>query len=234
MTRHALDAALERLGYKVTATTSCTEALKLFSENPDAFDLVITDHSMQEMTGMEFSREVLRMRPLMPVVLCTGFSEHVTTETANLMITLKEGGAEIALCASNPLSTQDDVAAALVGRFGVPTFAIRGEDDATYYRHIHAALANIPYLSPSLADPAAGLEREFGGALDRARQRRTLRIRGDVLADAPARAVPLRCHVPRASHANVQAGARLDSLPHSLEGIAAFGWRNLASLAIDY
>lgn len=65
---------------------------------------------------------------------------HVTTETANLMITLKAGGAEIALCASNPLSTQDDVSAALAHRFGIPTFAIKGEDAETYYRHIEAAL----------------------------------------------------------------------------------------------
>ena len=65
---------------------------------------------------------------------------HVTTETANLMITLKAGGAEIALCASNPLSTQDDVSAALAHRFAIPTFAIKGEDAATYYKHIEAAL----------------------------------------------------------------------------------------------
>jgi adenosylhomocysteinase len=65
---------------------------------------------------------------------------HVTTETANLMLTLKAGGAEIALCASNPLSTQDDVAAALVHRYGIPTFAIKGEDADTYYSHIGAAL----------------------------------------------------------------------------------------------
>jgi adenosylhomocysteinase len=65
---------------------------------------------------------------------------HVTTETANLMLTLKAGGAEIALCASNPLSTQDDVAAALAHRYGIPTFAIKGENAETYYQHINAAL----------------------------------------------------------------------------------------------
>ena len=69
---------------------------------------------------------------------------HVTTETANLMITLKAGGAEVALCASNPLSTQDDVSAALAHRFGIPTFAIKGEDGETYYRHIEAALDTRP------------------------------------------------------------------------------------------
>src|SRR5476649_2877009 len=66
---------------------------------------------------------------------------HVTTETANLMIALKAAGASITLCASNPLSTQDDVAAVLAGEFGIPTFAIKGEDEATYYRHIEAVLA---------------------------------------------------------------------------------------------
>jgi len=65
---------------------------------------------------------------------------HVTTETANLMLTLQAGGAEIALCASNPLSTQDDVAAALAHHYKVATFAIKGEDAETYYRHINATL----------------------------------------------------------------------------------------------
>jgi len=61
---------------------------------------------------------------------------HVTTETANLARTLKAGGAEVFLCGSNPLSTQDDVAAALVSHYGISTFAIRGEDHKTYYSHI--------------------------------------------------------------------------------------------------
>ena len=61
---------------------------------------------------------------------------HVTTETANLMITLRDGGADVVLCASNPLSTQDDVAAALVKDHGIPTFAIKGEDHKTYYKHL--------------------------------------------------------------------------------------------------
>ena len=72
---------------------------------------------------------------------------HVTAETANLMRTLKAGGAHVRLCASNPLSTQDDVAAALVVEYGVPTFAIKGEDEATYYRHIEAALGSGPTLT---------------------------------------------------------------------------------------
>ncbi len=72
---------------------------------------------------------------------------HVTSETANLMRTLKDGGAEVALCASNPLSTQDDVAAALVSEYGISTFAIKGEDNQTYYKHILAALAIKPTLT---------------------------------------------------------------------------------------
>jgi len=72
---------------------------------------------------------------------------HITTETANLARTLKAGGAELVLCASNPLSTQDDVAAALVQHYHVPTFAIRGEDGGTYYRHIAKALDHRPQLT---------------------------------------------------------------------------------------
>ena len=72
---------------------------------------------------------------------------HITTETANLARTLKAGGAELLLCASNPLSTQDDVAAALVEHYGTPTCAVRGEDDVRYYRHIYAALDHRPQLT---------------------------------------------------------------------------------------
>src|SRR5579875_406727 len=72
---------------------------------------------------------------------------HITTETANLAITLKAGGADLVLCASNPLSTQDDVAAALVNVYGIPTFAIKGEDEETYYRHINAALDHEPNMT---------------------------------------------------------------------------------------
>src|SRR6059058_672082 len=72
---------------------------------------------------------------------------HVTTETANLMRTLKAGGADVVLCASNPLSTQDDVAAALVEEYGIPVFAIKGEDNDTYYSHIMAAVDHKPQLT---------------------------------------------------------------------------------------
>ncbi len=72
---------------------------------------------------------------------------HVTTETANLMRTLQEGGADIVLTASNPLSTQDDVAAALVNQYEIPTYAIKGEDNVTYYKHIGAALDHKPHMT---------------------------------------------------------------------------------------
>ncbi|MBI2976079.1 MAG: adenosylhomocysteinase [Chloroflexi bacterium] len=72
---------------------------------------------------------------------------HVTTETANLMHTLQLGGADVVLCASNPLSTQDDVAASLVANFEIPVYAIKGEDNNTYYEHIKAALDHHPHLT---------------------------------------------------------------------------------------
>jgi adenosylhomocysteinase len=72
---------------------------------------------------------------------------HVTAETANLMITLKAGGADVALCASNPLSTQDDVAAHMVKDHGIKVFAIKGEDNETYYEHIRAAIAHGPDIT---------------------------------------------------------------------------------------
>ena len=71
---------------------------------------------------------------------------HITTETANLALTLKEGGADVILCASNPLSTQDDAAAALV-EYGIPTNAIKGEEEVTYYKHISTALDHKPQLT---------------------------------------------------------------------------------------
>jgi adenosylhomocysteinase len=71
---------------------------------------------------------------------------HVTTETANLMTALQAGGADVVLCASNPLSTQDDVAAALVNYYEIPVYAIKGEDNETYFKHIHAVLDHKPHI----------------------------------------------------------------------------------------
>jgi adenosylhomocysteinase len=72
---------------------------------------------------------------------------HITTETANLALALKDGGAEVALCASNPLSTQDDAASALVVNHNIPVYAIKGEDNETYYQHINAALDHKPHIT---------------------------------------------------------------------------------------
>ena len=71
---------------------------------------------------------------------------HVTSETANLAITLRDGGADLVLCGSNPLSTQDEVAASLVKDYGIPTYAIKGEDHATYYAHLAAAIDHNPQI----------------------------------------------------------------------------------------
>jgi len=84
-------------------------------------------------------------KPLKGIIL--GACLHVTSETANLAITLKAGGAELALCASNPLSTQDDVAASLVEDFGIPVFAIKGEDKDTYYNHLNTVLDFKPQIT---------------------------------------------------------------------------------------
>ncbi len=99
-----------------------------------------------EMPVLRLIRERFqREKPLDGVRI--GACLHITTETANLAITLKAGGADAAFCASNPLSTQDDVAASLVEDYGIPVFAINGEDDQTYYNHIHAILDRGPNIT---------------------------------------------------------------------------------------
>ena len=92
---------------------------------------------------------------------------HVTTETANLMLALRDGGAQLALCASNPLSTQDDVAAALVAEYGIPTYAIKGEDNETYYKHIHQSLEQRPqFTMDDGADLVATIHRDRRDLID--------------------------------------------------------------------
>jgi adenosylhomocysteinase len=114
----------------------------------------------REMPVIRLIRErFARERPLTGVRISACL--HVTTETANLMLTLRDGGAQLALCASNPLSTQDDVAAALVAVYGIPVFAIRGEDNETYYRHVRDALAHKPQVTmDDGADLVATLHKE--------------------------------------------------------------------------
>src|SRR5262245_18552164 len=119
----------------------------------DVKDMSLTEQGLARVRWAETQMPVLRSirerfareKPL--AGLRIGACLHVTTETANLIIALKAAGASIALCASNPLSTQDDVAAALAGEYGIPTFAIKGEDEQTYYRHIEAVLATRPNIT---------------------------------------------------------------------------------------
>src|SRR6266446_6901818 len=119
----------------------------------DVKDIALAELGLTRVRWAEGQMPVLRTirerfsrdRPL--AGLRIGACLHVTTETANLMIALKAAGASISLCASNPLSTQDEVAAVLAGEFGIPTFAIKGEDEATYYRHIEAVLATRPNIT---------------------------------------------------------------------------------------
>jgi len=119
----------------------------------DIKDIKLAEKGKLRIEWAEMDMPVLRMirdrfkkeKPLKGVKLAACL--HVTTETANLMITLKEGGAELALCASNPLSTQDDVASALAKYYKIPVFAIKGEDRDTYYKHIYQALEIKPHIT---------------------------------------------------------------------------------------
>ncbi len=119
----------------------------------DVKDLALAEQGALRMEWADNEMPVLRLirqrfeqeKPLKGVRIAACL--HVTTETGNLMRTLKAGGAEIALCASNPLSTQDDLAAALVKYEGIQVYAIKGEDKETYYRHIHQALDIQPQIT---------------------------------------------------------------------------------------
>lgn len=122
-------------------------------ENYDVKDIKLAEGGRRRIEWAEREMPVLRLimerfakeRPLqgMRISACL----HVTTETANLMNTLHMGGADVVLTASNPLSTQDDVAASLVTHFEIPVYAIKGEDHVTYYKHINAALAHEPHMT---------------------------------------------------------------------------------------
>jgi len=115
--------------------------LKLAPEGKLRTEWAVRDMPVLEQIRRRFSRE----KPLKGkrIAACL----HVTTETANLMRTLQSGGADVFLCASNPLSTQDDVAAHLVKNWGIPTFAVKGEDNETYYSHINSVLDARPTIT---------------------------------------------------------------------------------------
>ena len=118
----------------------------------DVKDLSLAEEGLRRIEWAQRDMPVLRQirerfskeKPLQGIRISACL--HVTTETANLVITLKEGGAEVYLSASNPLSTQDDVAAALVKYFEIPVFAIRGEDRETYYAHLRAVIEKEPHV----------------------------------------------------------------------------------------
>jgi adenosylhomocysteinase len=122
-------------------------------ENHDIKDSSLAEGGRRRIDWAEREMPVLRIirdrfeleRPLKGIRVSACL--HVTTETANLMRTLQAGGADIVLTASNPLSTQDDVAAALVSHFEIPVNAIKGENNATYYKHIHTALDHNPQMT---------------------------------------------------------------------------------------
>jgi adenosylhomocysteinase len=136
-------------------------------------DLTLAAQGLRRIAWAEREMPVLRLirerfareQPLrgMRIAACL----HVTTETASLVLALRAGGARVALCASNPLSTQDDVAAALAAEYGVEVFAVRGEDRDTYYRHIHQALETRPHITmDDGADLVSTLHRDRTGLLD--------------------------------------------------------------------
>lgn len=119
----------------------------------DVKDLSLAREGRKKIEWAGESMDVLRLiekrfareKPLKGIKI--GACLHVTAETANLMLVLKAGGAQLALCASNPLSTQDDVASSLVNDFNIATFAIKGEDTKTYYKHLNAVLDTHPQIT---------------------------------------------------------------------------------------
>ena len=123
------------------AKTSDVKDLKLAAEGK-----LKIEWSAQQMPVLKTIRErFLKEKPLKGITLAACL--HVTSETANLLITLKAGGAKVATCASNPLSTQDSVAASLSKNFSIPTFAIKGEDNKTYYKHLNQVLDLKPNIT---------------------------------------------------------------------------------------
>jgi len=122
--------------------------INLAKQGKDRIEWAGIDMPVLKSIREEFSKT----KPFQDITI--GACLHVTTETANLMITLKEGGANVYLCASNPLSTQDDVAASLVKDYDIPVFAIKGEDNNTFYKHLRSILDKNPNI---LIDDGADL-----------------------------------------------------------------------------
>jgi adenosylhomocysteinase len=129
------------MAVKVSSKGSDVKDVELAAQGQDLIDWAAREMPVLTLIRQRFMQE----QPLKGLRL--GACLHVTSETANLMLTLTAGGADVALCASNPLSTNDAVAAALVSNHGVKTYAIRGEDNETYYSHIEAALDHRPQIT---------------------------------------------------------------------------------------
>ncbi|HEY5038910.1 MAG TPA: adenosylhomocysteinase [bacterium] len=129
--------------------------LKLSAKGKDRIEWAERSMPVLRLIKQRFQKE----KPLKGIRMAACL--HVTTETANLLITLKAGGADVYTCASNPLSTQDDVAAALVKVYKIPTFSIKGEDRKTYYKHLYAALDSHPNIT---MDDGADLVSELHSA----------------------------------------------------------------------
>jgi adenosylhomocysteinase len=126
---------------KVSAKGNDVKDMNLAVQGQDLIDWAAREMPVLSLIRARFVKE----QPLKGVKVAACL--HVTSETANLMITLKAGGADVALCASNPLSTNDAVAAAIASQHAIKTYAIRGEDNDTYYEHIEAALDHHPALT---------------------------------------------------------------------------------------
>jgi adenosylhomocysteinase len=131
----------EEKDFMTTSTKGDVKDISLASRGKSRIEWAAKDMPVLRLIQARFEKD----QPLKGVRMSGCL--HITTETANLAITLKAGGADLVLCASNPLSTQDDVAAALISEYGVPTYAIKGENEETYYRHIHAALDHQPHMT---------------------------------------------------------------------------------------
>src|ERR1700687_4667508 len=126
---------------KVSAKGNDVKDLNLASQGQDLIDWAAREMPVLTLIRLRFMKE----QPLKGLKLAARL--HVTSETANLMLALKAGGADLALCASNPLSTNDAVAAALASQHAIKTYAIRGEDNDTYYEHIDAVLDHHPTMT---------------------------------------------------------------------------------------
>src|SRR5438552_10829734 len=159
------------------------------------------DWANQSMKVLQIIRkEFIKNQPLQGVRISACL--HVTAETANLAIALRDGGADVVLCASNPLSTQDDVAASLVREYNIPVFAIKGEDSESYYSHIMAAIDHRPHITmDDGADLVTVLHTKREDALDGVIGLNDETTTGEIRLRALAKEGMVRFHIVRVDHA---------------------------------